>query len=136
MRSLAAAAATKLSAQLPLSAQPSTQLSLSLSDTSSPALSCARYLNGDVLSSEDMSRARLETASGCFLLADTSSASRQSADALTLLRAIAVHNARVRQPRSLRLGLSSAAPRLNPGRSRLVTRSHICARWCSCSIRV
>jgi voltage-gated potassium channel len=52
------------------------------------------YLNGDVLTTHDMERARLDTASGCFLLADTSAASPNEADALTVMRAIALHHYR------------------------------------------
>ena len=52
------------------------------------------YLNGDVLNSHDMARARLDTATGCFVLADTSASNTQAADALTLMRAIAIHNYR------------------------------------------
>ena len=36
-----------------------------------------------------MARARLDIASGCFLLADVAAPSREPADALTLMRAIA-----------------------------------------------
>ena len=36
------------------------------------------YLNGDILNANDMARARLDTAAGCFILADTSAASTQA----------------------------------------------------------
>ena len=64
------------------------------------------YLNGDVLTAQDMSRCRLDTACGCFILADPSAASRQEADALTLMRA-----------------------------SRCTTIAPRCARWSSSSTR-
>ena len=52
------------------------------------------YLNGDVLVPADLHRTRLDSALGCFFLADPNAACAKETDAVTLLRAIAVHNFR------------------------------------------
>ena len=53
-----------------------------------------QYLHGDLLSSTDLIRARLDRAVGCFILADKYASDACAADSMSVLRAISVHNFR------------------------------------------
>ena len=53
-----------------------------------------KYLNGDLLSSSDLLRARIDCAVGCFILADQHACDYHAADAMTIMRTVSVHNYR------------------------------------------
>ena len=48
------------------------------------------YLKGDLLSTDDLMRANVDSASGCFILTDQHAADSHSCDAMTILRTISV----------------------------------------------